>query len=459
VYCNTASAADKAAFRIASLLPETKEPDPEIDELTDFLRSHVHSKYRLADVLSKGVAFHYGNIPQIIRGRIEELLRERSLRFVCCTSTLLQGINLPAKNIFVENPRKGVGNPMQNGDFWNLVGRAGRMAKEFNGNVYCIFSEDWENDPFVGERLFPIKSGFAVALTERSKEVAEVAEVLPESSESKSDWAEQAYARIFSEFLSNGSLVSGSRLATTDNAKDFEIIDKSCIENSNNLTLPKELYIDNFYMHPRRLESLASHFRGQQSLESWLPILPWSSGAYDRLLTIFGMIETVFIRTGFQSYRYHAFLAIEWMKGSSLKDLITSQIAYREIGDDADKINDLIRELFKDLEDELRYKYVKYCKIYLDVLREVLLERGEKDDAESLLPLNLFLEYGASSRTLISLMSLGLSRTTAIILKRSMRLNDELDAQSCQRTLDNIDLRRFDLPAICRNEVKRIRRK
>src|SRR5882762_4540198 len=135
IYCNDPSTADKTAAILAKDLSE-QDINSDTQDLIDFLRSHIHSRYRLADALAQGVAFHYGNIPQIIRARIEELLRDRVLRFVCCTSTLLQGVNLPAKNIFLENPKKGRGKPMLPGDFWNLVGRAGRMSKEFTGNVY-----------------------------------------------------------------------------------------------------------------------------------------------------------------------------------------------------------------------------------------------------------------------------------------------------------------------------------
>ena len=126
-----------------------------MSDLATFLRHEVHPEYRLAGFVKKRVAFHYGNMPQIIRGRIEELLRDRHLRFVCCTSTLLQGMNLPAKNIFVEDPKKGKGSPMKKGDFWNLVGRAGRLSKEFEGSVFCIFGKKWDQD-VTYDKLVPI---------------------------------------------------------------------------------------------------------------------------------------------------------------------------------------------------------------------------------------------------------------------------------------------------------------
>ncbi len=183
VYCNEPGAADRVALEIADEIHEEID-DPELTDLATFLRQEIHPHYLLASLVRKGVAFHYGNIPQIIRGRLEELLRDRKLRFVCCTSTLLQGINLPAKNIFVEDPKKGRGSKMEKGDFWNLVGRAGRLSKEFCGNVFCIFGKKWDSD-VTSDRLALIESAFEVAVNERTAELLQVVKELPESSESR----------------------------------------------------------------------------------------------------------------------------------------------------------------------------------------------------------------------------------------------------------------------------------
>jgi hypothetical protein len=130
--------------------------------------------------------------PQIVRAKVEDLLRDKHLRFVCCTSTLLQGVNLPTKNIFVENPKRGPGQPMTAGDFWNLVGRAGRLAKEFQGNIFCINKANWDSDPLVGTRFVPLRSAFEDAAKNNAATLLNVAENPPRSSESDFQWAEQA---------------------------------------------------------------------------------------------------------------------------------------------------------------------------------------------------------------------------------------------------------------------------
>ncbi len=453
VYCNEPSAADKVGLEIAEQINKEGD-DPELVDLASFLRHEVHPAYRLAALVRKGVAFHYGNIPQIIRGRVEELLRDKKLRFVCCTSTLLQGMNLPAKNIFVEDPKKGRGSSMKKGDFWNLVGRAGRLSKEFNGNVFCIFGKEWESD-VTSDRLVAIESAFEVAIRQKTSQLVQVVKEPPVSAESKElSWAEQTYARIYADFISSGKqLVDQADQSTRDQFAEIDAASRRFKK-----TLPDEVFATNYYVHPARLEQLAQFLRDQSDLKNWLPTYPWAEGSYYRLLDIFRLIEELLIRSGNRAFQYYAYLATEWMKGSSLKELVSNKIDRSRAGQDADKINAAIRELFDDLESELRYKYVKYTRIYHDVLRALLLERAMKTEAEALLPIHLFLEYGAANQTLINLMSIGLSRTSALLFKSHLSLRDNLTPAECQDRVNSVNIERTNLPAICIAEVTRLRR-
>jgi len=87
----------------------------------------------------------------------------------------------------------------------------------------------------------------------------------------------------------------------------------------------------------------------------------------------------------------------------------------------------------------------------------VLIEKGQTEPAEKLLPIHLFLEFGASDKVLVNLMSLGLSRTSAILLKRAVSLNSEWTVDECRRYLDAVNLKRVAIPAICKAEILRLR--
>jgi replicative superfamily II helicase len=111
---------------------------PELKDLSDFVKEAVHPKYQLAVNVLQGVGFHYGRLPSLVRKAIEDSFAEGRLQFLVTTSTLLYGVNLPAQNLFLHNPQKGQNQPISAIDFWNLAGRAGRLGKEFTGNIFLI---------------------------------------------------------------------------------------------------------------------------------------------------------------------------------------------------------------------------------------------------------------------------------------------------------------------------------
>ena len=456
LYCNRPSTADKAASELSDLVEDVG--DDELSEFGEFLREEIHHYYRLAKMVRRGVAFHYANIPQIVRARIEELAKERKLRFICCTSTLLQGVNLPAKNIFIENPKTGQGESgkIRPGDFWNLIGRAGQLNHEFSGNVFCIYGKDWDSDPISGDRMMKIESAFHVALTERAAELAIWAVRPALSADGNEAWAEQAYANVYSDFVSTKQRLSDF-VKEEPLRKHLADVDAANVTWYESKSLPDELFTRNMYVHPQRLEELAEIFRKADSLSGFIPLVPVADGAYENLANLFGLIDQVFIKSGTQRHRYFAFLALRWMRGVSIRELVRARLEWKKAPDEEKQVNEEIRELFQEIEEELRYRYVKYTSIYGQVLSAILEERGFHDEASKLLPLHIFLEFGASDRVLISLMSLGLSRTSALLLRNSVSLSPEMTTQDCQDYLNAINLERIVLPTICKQEISRIR--
>ncbi|KCV28146.1 helicase C-terminal domain protein, partial [Bordetella bronchiseptica 00-P-2730] len=130
VYTNGAGEAEEVADLISQLLPKLRPVDSELLELAELARKGVHQDFRLAPLVERGVAFHYGNMPSLLRLEIERLFRSGKIRFLVCTSTLIEGVNLSCRTIVVRGPRKGKGHPMEPHDFWNLAGRAGRWGDE-----------------------------------------------------------------------------------------------------------------------------------------------------------------------------------------------------------------------------------------------------------------------------------------------------------------------------------------
>ena len=155
VYCSSTSRAVNYALAYSKDLPEVKD-DNELKSLSKLIKNTIHNDYYLADLLLKGIAYHIGYLPSDIRMRIEELYRNGNIHTLFCTSTLVEGVNLPADNLFITHYRNGRSN-MTSVDFKNLIGRVGRIEYNLYGNVFLVrmdnkvdtkkYIELIENDP------------------------------------------------------------------------------------------------------------------------------------------------------------------------------------------------------------------------------------------------------------------------------------------------------------------------
>lgn len=119
-------------------------PAPELIELARDVRNQVHRDYFLASLLEQGIAYHIGYLPSAIRMRIERLFKEEKITAMFCTSTLVEGVNLPADNLFITSYYSGRAQ-MSDVDFRNLIGRVGRIQYNLSGNVFMISDETKNN--------------------------------------------------------------------------------------------------------------------------------------------------------------------------------------------------------------------------------------------------------------------------------------------------------------------------
>lgn len=115
--------------------------DNELKQLADDIKAQVHGDYYLTKLIRKGIAYHIGYLPASIRQRIEKLFKDGKITAMFCTSTLIEGVNLPADNLFITNYRSGRPR-MTSVEFRNLIGRVGRIKFNLYGNVFFISDGD-----------------------------------------------------------------------------------------------------------------------------------------------------------------------------------------------------------------------------------------------------------------------------------------------------------------------------
>lgn len=125
-----------------------KDDNPELVELAKDIKNEVHNDYYLAELISKGVAYHIGYLPASIRQRIEKLFHDGAITALFCTSTLVEGVNLPADNLFITDFKNGRSH-MSAIDFRNLIGRVGRLEYNLYGNVFLVALNDKASEKYV----------------------------------------------------------------------------------------------------------------------------------------------------------------------------------------------------------------------------------------------------------------------------------------------------------------------
>lgn len=81
-----------------------------------------------------GILSHHRTIPQGIRLSVEYAMKESLAKFIICTSTLAQGVNMPLRYLIINSTQQG-SDSISVKDFQNLIGRAGRAGMYTEGSI------------------------------------------------------------------------------------------------------------------------------------------------------------------------------------------------------------------------------------------------------------------------------------------------------------------------------------
>ena len=132
---NNISTVWKMAAKTAQSLPDLEPVPPAIRLVQDFLRTEVGSTFQLVATLKKGVGVHHAGLSDDARALMEWLAETGTLRVLCATTTIAQGINFPVASVFLQTHKYPYGVEMSSREFWNLAGRAGRIGHDSVGVI------------------------------------------------------------------------------------------------------------------------------------------------------------------------------------------------------------------------------------------------------------------------------------------------------------------------------------
>lgn len=464
VFEDTPSNAEGVAIKISENLGGIHLQD-DFEEFIFSIEEEMHEQYTLITCLRSGVAFHYGNMPSIIRNGIEYFFKRGDIRFIVCTSTLLQGVNLPAKHLILENPHSG-DEPMSRADFLNLAGRAGRLKYEFHGNVWCIRSNLWDKKSFDGETLQTINSAMSKVMADGGSIISNAIDNVYSPTDDK-ELADVAFARFYQEVKRDGfQLPYFSEIEREDYHEMLEYnYDKVC---RMKITIPEELIKLNSGTRPDYIQRLYDFFIQQDDLEAYILHSPYQQGGKARMDNAIDIIIDIFSwPISLQYAKLISVMAHQWMTSHSLNSMINYKIRHsKELlelisnGSPIEKIrkktSSLIRDVLNTLENQVRYNLVRYLKIYRETLIYVLIYRGEKDKAEKVENISAYLEFGSCNSVELSLMSLGLSRSTALFLNKKFNFPRDSSPENIIEFLSTKNLNNKRIPEFRLREIHEV---
>lgn len=125
-----------------------EENSEDVINFINWASEEIHPDWYLVKGMKNGFIVHSGELPLGVRNYQIDLFNssESNYDIILGTSTLLEGVNTSTQNIIITKPSRShsynknnfYSNDFEAFDFFNLVGRSGRMFKHFLGTAYYI---------------------------------------------------------------------------------------------------------------------------------------------------------------------------------------------------------------------------------------------------------------------------------------------------------------------------------
>ena len=442
IYRNQTDHCENIAKAIADEIEEF-DVTKELEEAADYVEEFIHHDFTLASNLRKGVAFHYGPLPSSLRVMIENLVKEDQVRYVACTSTLAEGVNLPAKNLFLNNPMQPViwqaSEKLDEVKINNITGRAGRMLEHFAGNIFIVEPEKWQVKDYFDEKQNE-EEKIPTYFKALNEELFSVLQALNGTYPHDGQDHYKFYT-IANKLIKE---VAAGKLDKTLNAPELELNEndiKRLIANvqdaNNSLKIAPFTLEANPTIGYIQQNKLFKFLNEEEELKGWLLPHPKSSNLYEVLLKVCEKLALfgVYTPTGEYYMSYMCVITAKWIMGDSLKSIITEQIewanAQKENEEDEVNPNKAVRDIIKVINNDIRFRMANALRCYQVLLSNVIALKGLELSSTKL---HSYIEIGASDDRMIALINFGLSREAAKEINE--KLNENIKIESLHNLLD-----------------------
>ncbi|OYT64395.1 helicase, partial [Methanosarcinales archaeon ex4484_138] len=148
IYCSSPAKVRYLSKKFFEYLVEQNiEPESEELSIIEWIRNNVSDKWGVIDCLNHRIGIHDGALEKHISSSIIKYFNENKLKYLFCTSTIIEGVNTSAKNVVFFDKKKGP-NPVDFFDYSNIKGRSGRMMIHYIGRIFN-FNEPPEKENII----------------------------------------------------------------------------------------------------------------------------------------------------------------------------------------------------------------------------------------------------------------------------------------------------------------------
>lgn len=463
--------------------------DPELTELARDVRNQVHKDYFLAGLLEQGIAYHIGYLPSAIRMRIEKLFKDEKITAMFCTSTLVEGVNLPADNLFITSYYSGRAQ-MTDVDFRNLIGRVGRIQYNLSGNVFMISDETRNNKQDV--YLDKLKTGIPdqhLSLVQdlKPKHKKKIIETLLSGSsvidKYNDDQPEEEYImmRKFGLILLKDIMHGNDSLIQQEFRKYMKDGDEDKIRSAFSAYTP---IIDNdINISLDQTRKLRAAISADSSFAYPMPE-PDGSFSIDKVLDflirlgeIFDWKRYEFSTLGkcdedgdYTKLRWYAVILVQWMEGKGLNYIMRRAVEYQERHPEKFWVNRYTKMYYN--KESLEHRNIVFANT-LEVIENIILfsisnyflrfsNEYKRVHGENSLNKNNwyeYVEYGTTNEVTIQLQRYGFSRESATYIKAhpqyyivdedgNVRVKNDLENCGDNEVIQQIPDIRFNTPEL-----------
>lgn len=133
IYCKSPTVAGLVARELIRLGYGTPTESPHIE----WVSKEFDADWDYTVALKNGIGLHFGALPRALQQYTADQFNAGKLRFLLCTSTIIEGVNTVAKNVVIYDNRDGT-RSIDKFTHGNIKGRAGRMGVHFVGKIFCL---------------------------------------------------------------------------------------------------------------------------------------------------------------------------------------------------------------------------------------------------------------------------------------------------------------------------------